>query len=510
MISPTHSSDDKIDHEQVFPFVIHADTDRGQVKFCKNLLLNLFEPGSSSWKTEFPDIRIRRQILDHYVKDIAKITQQYGIYTIGISTLNDKKYIFQTDDLDLEFSKVFTEYIKNIQYHNSQRANSLFTNEVYAIIYTNKNILETTQTQSTSPLQATRHTRVRNEITAFSTFLYAIRENFSNNDVSQHSKHDLQKILAWFIIDYFKHNIDLISDARKHFRPQNNTDETVIHEQSDYVWDPDWSHPLFINFPTSISSQAMDTISIHRDYIKIIPLTIDATPLNYNSFLPDTQNNTLNSTFIQNENPSGTQNPTQQDIQIPSQFINEEIVQTTVTTTQQSISPIHPNFTTPKNNKVLSPQITLQSTVKPSATLAPKYSHMDYQTYRPMTRPQRPQRTFTRNNFAEHNYNYTHPPRTNYLPRKPNNKHIYSRNWERPITSNNPVNFQSNQRSTQDFSENYPFFQQKKISHKNPTIRNIYHPMMTIYQIFLNHIYKNTDIKSHNVLNIKEIFLKTH
>ena len=183
--------------------------------------------------------------------------------------------------------------------------------------------------------------------------------------------------------------------------------------------------------------------------------------------MPNTQDNTFNSTVLQNENPSGTQNPTQQDIQIPSQFINEEIVQTTVTTTQQSISPIHPNFTTPQNNKVPSPQITLQSTVKPSATLAPKYSHMDFQTYRPMTRPPRPQRTFTRNNFAEHNCNYTHPPRTNYSPRKHNNN-IYSRNWERPITSNNPVNFQSNQRSTQDYSENYPFFQQNKKKPQKP------------------------------------------
>ena len=467
MISPTQS-DESIDHEQVFPFVIDSDTDRGQVKFCKNLLINLFEPGTSPCKTEFPDIRIRRQLLDHYVKDIAKITQQYGIYTIGIRTLDNKKYVLQTDDLDLEFSKVFTDYIKNIQHHNSQRANSIFTNEVFAIIYTNLNILETTQTQSTSPLQASRHTRVRNEITAFSTFLYAIREYFSNNDVSQKSKHDLQKILAWFIIDYFGHNIDLIHDARKNFRPQNNTDETVIHEQSDYVWDPYWSHPLFIHFPNCISSQAKDTISIHRDYINIIPFTVDATPLNYNSFLPDTQNNTLNSTVIQNENPSGTQNPTQQDIQIPSQFMNEEIVHTTVTTTQQSISPIHPNFTTPKNNKVTSPQITLQSTVKPSATLAPKFSHMDYQTYRLMTRPPRPQRIFKRNNFAEHNYNYTHPPRTNYSPRKPNSNHIYSRNWDRPMTSNNPVNFQSNQRPTQDYSENYPFFQQNKIKPQKP------------------------------------------
>ena len=184
--------------------------------------------------------------------------------------------------------------------------------------------------------------------------------------------------------------------------------------------------------------------------------------------MPDTQDNTFNSTVLQIENPSGTQNPTQQEPQIPTQFINEEIVQTTVTTTQQSISPIHPNLTTPQNNKLPTQQITLQSTVKPSATLAPKYSHMDYQTYRPMTRPPRPQRTFTRNNFAEHNYNYTHPPRTNYSPRKPNNNNVYSRNWERPITSNNPTKFQPNQRSTQDYSENYPFFQQNKNKQQKP------------------------------------------
>ena len=92
---------------------------------------------------------------------------------------------------------------------------------------------------------------------------------------------------------------------------------------------------LIGHFPNAISSQAIHTISIHRNYINIIPFTIDATPLTYNTFLPDTQNSTLNSTVIQNENLNGTQNPTQQDIQIPSQFINEEIVHTTVTTTQQ-------------------------------------------------------------------------------------------------------------------------------------------------------------------------------
>ena len=146
-----------------------------------------------------------------------------------------------------------------------------------------------------------------------------------------------------FKIDYFTYNLDLIAQARKNFRPQSTNDDTVIAEQSDYVWDPEWSHPAFINIPTDISSQAISTISFHRDYVKVIPLTIDATPLNYNTFLPDTRNNSLNSTVIHNENLNGTRNLTQQDIQTPSHFINEEIVQTKVTSTQQSISLILPN-----------------------------------------------------------------------------------------------------------------------------------------------------------------------
>ena len=50
------------------------------------------------------------------------------------------------------------------------------------------------------------------------------------------NEHDLQKILAWFIIDYFTHNIDLISQSRKNFRLQNSTDDTVIAEQSIYIF----------------------------------------------------------------------------------------------------------------------------------------------------------------------------------------------------------------------------------------------------------------------------------
>ena len=171
------------------------------------------------------------------------------------------------------------------------------------------------------------------------------------------------------------------------------------------------------NIPQDISSQAISTISFHRDYVKVIPLTIDATPLNYNTLLPDTRNNSLYSTVIHNENLNGTRNFTQQDIQTPSHFINEEIIQTTVTTTHQSISPIRPNLTTPKNpNKSLT-QVTLQSTVKPS--VAPKYSHMDYQTYRLMTKPSKTQKTFRRNTFAEHNLNYAHQQKTNHPPPPP-------------------------------------------------------------------------------------------
>ena len=80
---------------------------------------------------------------------------------------------------------------------------------------------------------------------------------------------------------FFSHNIDLIEQARKNFRLQSLDDDTVLAEQSDYVWDPEWSCELFINTPTDISSQAFSTISFNKDYVRVYPLTVDATPLNY-------------------------------------------------------------------------------------------------------------------------------------------------------------------------------------------------------------------------------------
>ena len=79
-----------------------------------------------------------------------------------------------------------------------------------------------------------------------------------------------------------------------------------------------------------------------------------------------------------------------------------------------------------------------------------------------MTIPSKTRRTFTRNNFAEHNYNYTHSSKTNYPPRNNNNNQIRSRYWNNPMATTNSVNFQTNPHPPQDHSENYPFFQQNK------------------------------------------------
>ena len=182
-------SDKSPDGNSVFSFLINSLTeDRGQIHFCNNLIANLFEQGFSPCKAEVPEKKIKRQIVDHYLKGICFLTQQYGIYTLKLSKASKfhGKSVIQTDDVDIEFSKVFAEYIKKIQHQNSQRANSIFTNDVFAIIYCYfLSILEKTEIESTSPVQTSRHTNVRNEIATFSAFLKTIRKNFSNNEISQ-------------------------------------------------------------------------------------------------------------------------------------------------------------------------------------------------------------------------------------------------------------------------------------------------------------------------------------
>ena len=68
-------SDESPDEEAVFPFLIDSLDDRGQTRVCKNLLVNLFEPGISPCKAEFPDVKIKRQIIEHDLKDICNLTQ---------------------------------------------------------------------------------------------------------------------------------------------------------------------------------------------------------------------------------------------------------------------------------------------------------------------------------------------------------------------------------------------------------------------------------------------------
>ena len=126
------------DKNSILPFIIISLTeDRGQTKFCQKLLANLFEKGISPCAAELSEIKIKREIVDHYLRGICTLTQQYEIYTIELRSPSKfhGRYLLQTDDLDIEFSKVFTEYIKNIQHQISQRANSIFSNEVFRIIY---------------------------------------------------------------------------------------------------------------------------------------------------------------------------------------------------------------------------------------------------------------------------------------------------------------------------------------------------------------------------------------
>ena len=163
---------------------------------------------------------------------------------------------------------------------------------------------------------------------------------------------------------------------------------------------------LFVNKTTDISTQAIITLIINKDYVRITPFISDATPLNYNTMFTDRLgNNSLNSTFNNTqENSNGTRNLTQQDIQTPSHLINEEIVETMPTTTQQSIFPIHLTLTTPKKNKNTAfPQTTLQSTLKPS--IIPKNSQMDYQKLKSVTLSRQliKQKKSNRNSFSGHN-----------------------------------------------------------------------------------------------------------
>ena len=75
------------DENFILPFIITSLTDdKGQTKFCQNLIANLFERVVSPCTAEFPEVKIKRQIVDLYLKGICNLTQQYENYTVEIQT----------------------------------------------------------------------------------------------------------------------------------------------------------------------------------------------------------------------------------------------------------------------------------------------------------------------------------------------------------------------------------------------------------------------------------------
>ena len=63
----------------------------------------------------------------------------------------------------------------------------------------------------------------------FLTISDAIRDALTANGMSHIIKVDLQRILAWYILDYFQHTLDLVLQATKNFRPQTNDETKMAH-----------------------------------------------------------------------------------------------------------------------------------------------------------------------------------------------------------------------------------------------------------------------------------------
>ena len=49
-----------------------------------NLVANLFKKGKSPCIQDFPEIRIKRQILDHYIKGDSNTNPSHGIFAIEV------------------------------------------------------------------------------------------------------------------------------------------------------------------------------------------------------------------------------------------------------------------------------------------------------------------------------------------------------------------------------------------------------------------------------------------
>ena len=109
-------------------------------------------------------------------------------------------------------------------------------------------------------------------------------------------------------------------------------------------------------------------ISINKNYVRTYPLTFDATTLTYHSFFPErTGNNSLNSTFINNDNLIGTKKSYTTRYTNPITFCKRR---NCCNNNNNRSTTKHFTYSTQfYNSKIKSPtlqQTIIQSTVKPS------------------------------------------------------------------------------------------------------------------------------------------------
>ena len=80
---------------------------------------------------------------------------------------------------------------------------------------------------------------------------------------------------------------------------------------------------------------------------------------------------------------------------------------------------------------------------------------MEYQTLRPVKKPSYKQKT-------SHSYNYKNRSKTPKSSNMNTQTYSYSQSQNIPQPTSNSIFFNDQPRSTQDQTENFPFFQQKK------------------------------------------------
>ena len=115
---------------------------------------------------------------------------------------------------------------------------------------------------------------------------------------------------------------------------------------------------------------------------------------------------------------------------------------------------------------------------------------MDYQKFRPVTKPSCKQKESHRDNFAEHNYNYVN--KSTKLSNMNTQNYLCSQTQNIQQPTSNSVNFHDELRSSQEQKENYPLFQQNENNTNNiiPEIK-----LSIIQQIIFHQMMKNTIIK---------------